>query len=89
MSGINVNGGLGNEAIEIGLWHANTENEKDPISQVILIGDMPANINSKIPFYRNKYFGEEYWSKSKFIEKLKSKNKPVNAFNVLRLFHSK
>ena len=91
MSGINVNGGLGNEAIEIGLWHANTENEKDPISQVILIGDMPANINSNIPFYRNDYYGEEYWSKSKFIkatfyktelEKLKSKNIPVHAFYV-------
>ena len=44
---------------------------------------MTANINSNIPAYRNHYYGEEYWSKSKFITKLKSKNKPVNAFNVL------
>jgi len=37
-------GGDYEEAIEIGLWHANTENEKNEISQVILIGDAPSKI---------------------------------------------
>ena len=35
-------GGDYEEAIEIGLWHANSEHEKNDISQVILIGDAPS-----------------------------------------------
>ncbi|CAF4513141.1 unnamed protein product, partial [Rotaria sp. Silwood2] len=43
VSTIEVEGGWANEAIEIGLWHANQENEKENITQVILIGDAPPN----------------------------------------------
>ncbi|CAF5016018.1 unnamed protein product, partial [Rotaria sp. Silwood1] len=43
MNTINVEGGDGNEAIEIGLWHANNENTREKITQVILIGDAPPN----------------------------------------------
>ena len=39
-------GGDYEEAIEIGLWHSNNENEKNEISQVILIGDAPSKIFS-------------------------------------------
>ncbi|CAF4350286.1 unnamed protein product, partial [Rotaria magnacalcarata] len=37
MNTIGVEGGWVNEAIEIGLWHANQEHEREPITQVILI----------------------------------------------------
>ncbi|CAF4705970.1 unnamed protein product [Rotaria sp. Silwood1] len=37
MNTIEVEGGWNNEAIEIGLWHANEENERENITQVILI----------------------------------------------------
>ncbi|CAF3712910.1 unnamed protein product [Rotaria sp. Silwood1] len=43
MNTIEVEGGWNNEAIEIGLWHANQENERENITQVILIGDAPPN----------------------------------------------
>ncbi|CAF1394740.1 unnamed protein product [Adineta steineri] len=48
MNTINVEGGLGNEAIEIALWHANKENERENITQVILIGDAPPNTKSEM-----------------------------------------
>jgi hypothetical protein len=43
---LKVNGGLGLEAIEIGLAHANYELKNDngiPLSMVIIIGDAPPN----------------------------------------------
>ncbi|CAF3308059.1 unnamed protein product [Rotaria sp. Silwood2] len=48
MNTIEVEGGLLNEAIEIGLWHANRENERENITQVILIGDAPPNTRKEI-----------------------------------------
>jgi hypothetical protein len=90
MNNINVNGGQGNEAIEIGLWHANKENEKDSISQIILIGDMPANTQNDVKNNRQIH-GETYWSKTKFknptyykteLANLKSKQIPIHAFYV-------
>jgi len=90
MNNINVSGGQGNEAIEIGLWHANNENDKEAISQIILIGDMPANSENDVKNNR-QYRGEEYWSKTKFkdathykkeLAKLKSKQIPIHAFYV-------
>jgi hypothetical protein len=82
-------GGDYEEAIEIGLWHANQENEKEEISQVILIGDAPAKAVDQIKEYRKSYGGEEYWKNSKFkqmtfykdeLQKLKNNNIPVHAF---------
>ena len=87
MNKINVSGGLGNEAIEIGLWHANNENDKEPISQIILIGDMPANEEKYVKIHRQHYYTEAYWNKTKFknatyykteLAKLKSKEIPVH-----------
>ena len=43
MGTISASGGWGNEAIEIGLQHANKEQMLDELSQVILIGDAAAN----------------------------------------------
>ncbi|CAF2548255.1 unnamed protein product [Rotaria sp. Silwood2] len=90
MSSINVEGGLGNEAIEIGLQHSNSENEREAITQVILIGDEPPNTRDEVKSKRNNR-GEAYWQTTKFaqetyyeneLEKLISKNIPVYAFFV-------
>ncbi len=76
-------GGDYEEAIEIGLWHVNSEDEKNDVSQVILIGDAPAKSKKQIIEYRKLYSGEEYWKKSSFkevttweeeVKKLKTKN---------------
>jgi hypothetical protein len=66
MDNINVAGGLGNEAIEIGLWHVNQESENGHVSQVILIGDMPPNTEKEVIKKRKKHYGEKYWQASKF-----------------------
>jgi len=78
------------EAIEVGLWHANYERERDGLNQVILIGDAPAKDVSAITEYRQKYGGESYWkSNPKFSEqthyttevaKLKDYGVPVHCF---------
>jgi hypothetical protein len=90
MNTIEVEGGWSNEAIEIGLWHANRENEREPITQVILIGDAPPNTPDEVEEKREK-FGENYWKKTKFAQatyyenelaKLISNNIPVHAFFV-------
>ncbi|ETO06880.1 hypothetical protein RFI_30511 [Reticulomyxa filosa] len=40
--------GMGNEAIEVGLAHVNRECEIEEVSQVILIGDAPANTREEV-----------------------------------------
>jgi len=66
MKKIDVDGGWGNEALEIGLFHANNEaSTQFGISQIILIGDAPANSDDEIVFKKND-FGKKYWKKSKF-----------------------
>ena len=72
-----VSGGEGDEAIEIGLWHCNIENEIMPITQVILIGDAAANSRDSVCFKRQRYStskwlglsklaGENYWSQTPY-----------------------
>lgn len=77
------------EAIEIGLSHANTEDDKFGVSQVILIGDAPAKSESVVASYRSNYGGENYWKTTPYkemtfyrreLEKLKAKNIPVYSF---------
>lgn len=93
MNRISVSGGLGNEAIEVGLWHAVQESEKpEGISQVILIGDMPANTEKEVLDRRKAYHGgEAYWNTTKFntlthytreVQKLQNKEIPVHTFFV-------
>jgi len=90
MNTIDVEGDLGNEAIEIGLLHANDENERDEITQIILIGDAPPNTKAEVAQKRQRR-GEDYWKKTKFaratyyedeLNKLKMKKVPVHAFYV-------
>jgi len=67
MENISVEGGWGNEAIEVGFWHVNHETSNGAsITQVILIGDAPANTQKEIQSKRGKQHGESYWSTSKF-----------------------
>ena len=63
MDTISPEGGWDNEAIEVGLWHAVNESEmQDSISQVILIGDAPANSQDEVTQKRAS-FGENYWQR--------------------------
>ena len=90
MEKINARGGGDyEEAIEIGLWHVNVEEENLGVSQVILIGDAPAKRKDQIAAYRKRFGGESFWKKTPFkdstfykdeVNKLKSKNIPVHAF---------
>ena len=78
----------GNEAIEIGLWHANQE---ENLSQVILIGDAAPNTKEEVIAKRNKF--SNFWNVStKFnpptfylneLIHLKTKNIPVHAFYIV------
>ena len=86
-----VSGGMGNEAVEIGLWHANQEADAAQITQVILIGDAPANTKQEVIYRRKNYPEENYWFASKFkgptfysdeIQKLKTKGIKVHSFYV-------
>ena len=90
MNTIEVEGGWSNEAIEVGLWHANKENEREPITQVILIGDAPPNSQSEVKKKREN-FGEAYWKGTKFaqatyyedeVAQLRANRIPIHAFYV-------
>jgi len=92
MEKIHPEGGWGNEAIEIGLWHVNQEFTKDEVDQVILIGDAPANSPSEVISKRNGK-GESYWKTTKFsvltdymkeLNVLKERGVKVHAFFVDR-----
>ena len=93
MNNIVPAGGDGNEAIEIGLWHANHELEQgNKVSQVILIGDAPPNEPDEIKDKRaQSALTEAGWFKSKFgpittsdteVKKLVNRGVPVHAFFV-------
>ncbi|CAF4833495.1 unnamed protein product [Rotaria sp. Silwood2] len=91
MNTINVKGGWGNEAVEIGLWHANKENQRENITQIVLIGDAPPNTKAEVEQKRSNGFGEAYWQNPKFTQdtyyddelaKLISNKIPVHAFFV-------
>ena len=90
MAGIEVEGGCGREAVEIGLWHANQEAQTKQVSQVILIADMPPNTPTEVVQKRQSK-GEQYWSRTKFkssttsqqqIDQLKQRGIPIHAFYV-------
>ena len=60
MNTIGPDGGWGNEAIEMGLWHVNREMEQGLVTQVILIGDAPPNTPEEV-HQKRSHFGEAYW----------------------------
>jgi hypothetical protein len=86
---IDVEGGLINEAIEIGLFHANRETD---LSQVILIGDAAPNTIEEVKSKRNNGTYADVWKNSIVYQEptfymdelqiLKSKNIIVHAFYV-------
>ena len=91
MDKIGPKGGQGNEAIEIGFWHANQELKNEPFQQIILIGDAPANTEAEVTAKRQQNFGETYWRTTKFgypthyrkeIADLKKQGVRINAFYV-------
>eukprot|EP00037_Helgoeca_nana_P030215 m.371716 g.371716 ORF g.371716 m.371716 type:complete len:3536 (+) comp28134_c1_seq4:358-10965(+) len=64
MTSIKPDGGYGNEAIEVGLWHCNLEAERGLVSQVLLIGDAAANTPDEVISKRANTVwgsGEAYW----------------------------
>jgi hypothetical protein len=78
------------EAVELGLFHANQEAESSSISQVILIGDAAPNTTSQVRKGRDR-FGESYWGNTRFnqpthidieVQGLAAKEVPVHCFYV-------
>jgi hypothetical protein len=55
LHGIGVAGGKGREAIELGLRHANQEHAREPVSQVIVIGDAPPQSPAQADKLRRRY----------------------------------
>jgi hypothetical protein len=81
-------GGYWNEAVEIGLWHAANEAEKGVVSQVILIGDAPANTDEEITHWRGH---QSKWDNTPFrtptnlakeLQRMNAQRIPVSAFYV-------
>ena len=72
LSGLKLRGGMGEEAIEVGLMHALSEHSKErPISQIVLIGDAGANTAKHIREKRDATRGlilEVMFSSSKFAQ---------------------
>ncbi|KAL4505988.1 hypothetical protein ABPG72_013749 [Tetrahymena utriculariae] len=76
------------ESVEVGLWWANEQYKKSPISQVIVLGDQPAHSQEEAERHRNN-FGQIYWNTTPIkdlnyyvpeCQQLNSKNVPVNTF---------
>lgn len=85
LKSIYCSGGYGNEAIEIGLWYANQEEE---LNQIILIGDAGCNSEKEVQSKR-EIKTESYWTHTKFAKKtfyetelkiIKEKKIMINAF---------
>lgn len=56
---IQVNGGQGNEAIEVGFLYANRLADQGLLTQIILIGDMPPNLPADVAAKREvMYIGD-------------------------------
>ncbi|ETN97163.1 hypothetical protein RFI_40367 [Reticulomyxa filosa] len=94
MESIKADYGWGSKAIEIGLAHVNKQNKKEAVSQIILIGDAPANTKEEVIIKRKDKFGENYWGNTKLFSHptyyedelalLRQRNIPVHAFYIGR-----
>jgi hypothetical protein len=87
MSKIRPAGGMGNEAIEIGLLHANKQLLDGGLTQVILIGDVPPNTRDEVSQRfnstdRTRFTTPSYWETE--LQKLHDGNVlvPIHAFYV-------
>jgi len=70
MQTIAVDGGMGREAIEIGIGHVNQEAANNTVSQVILIREAPANTVDEVKQKRGSPFGVNYRKKQSFLIQL-------------------
>jgi len=82
-----ASGGQGNEAIEIGFWHANQQAD---VKRIILIGDAPGNEDAEVSKKRHGY-GEARFLSTNYqqpttvnteMDKLIAKKIPVDCFFV-------
>ncbi|KAL4441131.1 hypothetical protein ABPG74_002081 [Tetrahymena malaccensis] len=86
-------GGDYEEAVEVGLQHANLQHANQELSAIILIADAPSKSMAQIKAYREKYGGESFWKTTKQSEitdytqemqKLKNSKIPVHCFYLHR-----
>lgn len=88
MNTISVDGGWGNEAVEIGLWHVNEELKLGDVSQVILIGDAPANTVQEVSEKRGRYnfngtkFGNATHFEHELMQEIGKYGIPVHTYHV-------
>jgi uncharacterized membrane protein len=75
MESVDVAGGAGREAIEIGMWHANREiadRGEGERYQVLLIGDMPPNLPDAVRDHRSKMctkmLDDGYWNDTPYAQ---------------------
>ena len=72
LSRISIAGGMGPEALELALWHVANEVEAavaagdEAETQVIFVGDAPAQDMDEVRDKRAYIFGEPYWAASRF-----------------------
>lgn len=64
LESVPAGGGMGNEAIEIAMWHVNQQHTLGPIGQVVIIGDQPPNTREEVPIKRQ----EGSWEGTQFAE---------------------
>lgn len=67
---VNADYGLGNEAVEVGFWHACDQHKKNGVDLILLIGDVPPNTEVEITQRRQSYYGVNYWN-SNFVKNVK------------------
>jgi hypothetical protein len=93
MDNCNVDGGMGNEAVEVGLAHVLSEHAREKVDQVLLIGDMPPNTQTEVISRRAScHSGEATWKQyprfkdpvftDNLVPQLKAADIPVQGFYV-------
>jgi hypothetical protein len=79
-----VDGGWGNEAIEVALQHVLSQHsDENPVGQVIIIGDMPSNTRSETDWKRAKCGSEGFPPKLYYddmIKEIRDKGISLHAF---------
>jgi hypothetical protein len=85
MNTIHPDGGQGNEAVEIGLNYAVKSHNEKPLTQVLLIGDMPPNTSFEVSLKRAdiNWRGTPYETPTYYRDEvvlLKEKCVPVHCF---------
>ena len=80
---------MGDEAVEAAFMHVETELLQKPVSQVILIGDAPAQSKETAASKRRDQRGEAYWLGQKPSWAPNGLGPPTNATEVLQRINSK